>query len=298
MFAFIWTLAISLLKVLGVVASAYIFYHRVWQYMKAVRFYRGQGEDVCKIAEGHAPLIGNFYLMLWSAYKSWKEGDNYFVMTHAYDFASRNTGTAVMFITNEAGLLIRDVKVVEAMYTTKNKYFDKHPLVKDLSMCMTGESILFAETTEDWRKSRKAMSPAFYKGKLEHLIEISRQAVRTTVARFKDISSTGARAEVDIMKEIGLMHSRILLTCALGVDCSEAPVDFWENGACRKTTLADSLRTTFTNLVNRLTSAHVVFFPFLAAWYLTPYERDQARNAKALRDFCAAIIDSRREEIK
>ena len=141
-------------------------------------------------------------------------------------------------------------------------------------MCLTGESILFAETTDDWRKSRKAMSPAFYKGKLEHLVEIAKQAVRSTLDRFKDIQHKGGRQEVDIMEEISLMTSRILLVCALGVDCAEDLVDFWENGVCVKKTLAYSLRVTFTNLVNRLSSPHIVFFPFLASYHITPFERD------------------------
>lgn len=98
-------------------------------------------------------------------------------------------------------------------------------------MCLTGKSILFAETSDDWRKSRKAMSPAFYKGKLENLVEIAKQAVSTTLQRFKDIKAKGSeREEVDIMEEIGIMTSRILLVCALGVDCADNPVDFWENG--------------------------------------------------------------------
>lgn len=72
---------------------------------------------------------------------------------------------------------MQDAAVVEAMYTTKNKYFDKHPLVKDLTHCLLGDSILFAETTQDWKKSRKAMSPAFYKGKLVQLVEIAKLSV-------------------------------------------------------------------------------------------------------------------------
>ena len=107
-------------------------------------------------------------------------------------------------------------------------------MIKDLSFCLTGDSILFAETSDDWRKSRKAISPAFYKGKLENLVEIAKQAVSTTLTRFKDIAATGTRAEVNIMAEIGLMTARILLVCALGVDCAEAQVDFWENGVRSK----------------------------------------------------------------
>ena len=184
------------------------------------------------------------------------------------------------------------------MYTTKNKYFDKHPFVKEIASCLTGNSILFTETTDDWRKSRKAISPAFYKGKLESLVDIARDAVRKTLTRFKTIAAKGSRSQVDIMEEIGLMTSRILLMCALGVDCSEDPVDFWENGIKMEKSVAYSLRVTLANLVSRFGSFHLVFFPFLASYYITSFEKDQARNSKALRDFVEVIINKRREEIK
>ena len=128
----IYTLFVALLKVAGVALAAYIFYFRVWDYTLAVYFYRSQGEGVCKIADYYVPIFGNAYMMAWSAYKSLKEGDNYFILKHAVDWGTKDTGTAVCFITNGAGLAIRDVKVIEAMYTTKNKYFDKHPIIKDL----------------------------------------------------------------------------------------------------------------------------------------------------------------------
>ena len=62
--------------------------------------------------------------------------------------------------------------------------------------------------------------------------------------------------------------------------------------------VAYSLRVTFSNLINRMVSPHIVFFPFLASYHLTPFERDQAKNARALRTFCGDIIDNRRQEIK
>ena len=226
------------------------------------------------------------------------EGDNFFIMKHGFDFCVKDTKAVVAFVSNSAGLGIKDVKIVEAMYTTKNKFFDKHPLTKDLAFCLTGDSILFAETTDDWKKSRKAISPAFYKGKLESLIGIAREAVRSTLSRFKSIAAKGPRSQVDIMEEIGLMTSRILLMCALGVDCSEHPVNFWENGIKMKKQVAFSLRVTFSNLVNRIVSPHIVLFPALASYHITSFERDQARNAKALRDFVEVIINERREAIK
>jgi len=41
------------------------------------------------------------------------------------------------------------------------------------------------------------------------------------------MEADGPKAEIDIMEEIGLMTARILLVCALGIDCAEEPVDFW-----------------------------------------------------------------------
>ena len=175
---------ISCLKLLLSYLAGYIFYYRVWDYTRAYRFYSRQGSHVCRIQAYYLPILGNAYRMAWSAYKSIKEGDNYFILKHALDEDIKDAGTLVSFITNGAGLAIRDVKVIEALYTTKNRYFDKHPIIKELCYCLTGDSILFAETTEDWRKSRKAISPAFYKGKLEKMVEIAKKAARTTLARW------------------------------------------------------------------------------------------------------------------
>ena len=43
----IWTLVIASLKMLGMAIAAYLFYYRVWDYARAVWFYKAQGEHVC-----------------------------------------------------------------------------------------------------------------------------------------------------------------------------------------------------------------------------------------------------------
>ena len=78
-------------------------------------------------------------------------------------------------------VMVCDAKVVEAMYTSKNSFFSKHPIVKDLEQCLIGDSILFAETSLEWKQARKAIAPAFYKGKLVGLIELARQSIKQSV---------------------------------------------------------------------------------------------------------------------
>jgi hypothetical protein len=74
--------------------------------------------------------------------------------------------TTIMFPSYQPLLVIADVEVMESLYTTHNVHFDKHPLVQNLTLYLTGKSILFDESTPSWRLRRKGLSPAFYKGKL------------------------------------------------------------------------------------------------------------------------------------
>ena len=109
-------------------------------------------------------MIGNVIQVIQSIMKSKRDGDNFFLMQHMYEKNVLNdyNVTTIFFVTNGAHLTIQDPVVVGELYTSKNKYFDKHPLTKEISRCLTGESILFAETTKDWKDTRKAISPAFY----------------------------------------------------------------------------------------------------------------------------------------
>jgi len=89
-------------------------------------------------------------------------------------------------------------------------------------MRLTGKSILFAETNPEWKQRRLAVSPAFYKGKLIQMVNIAKQSVQKTVQRWRKIIDGKPRSRFDFMEEMQLMSARILLTCALGEDVSEA----------------------------------------------------------------------------
>ena len=196
-------------------------------------------------------------------------------------------------------VLIADPLVVEAMYTSKNKYFDKHPIIKDLTLCLTGRSILFAETTREWKEARKTISPAFYKGKLVGLVEIARESVRVSVDKLKKLTASSGKpkTQLDMINEFNTIFVRILLTTALGEDVSEREVNYWESGKLIKVNVAYSLRETFHHLAERMAHVHIFFFDFLADVYLTPSERAMKANAGFLRELIKEIIDRRRVAI-
>lgn len=60
-------------------------------------------------------------------------------------------GTCIMFPNYEPFVVINDVKIVEQLYTTHNALFDKHPLIQNLTLKLTGRSILFDESSKNWR---------------------------------------------------------------------------------------------------------------------------------------------------
>lgn len=95
--------------------------------------------------------------------------------------------TTILYPSHEPLLVIADVEVMESLYTTHNAHFDKHPIVQNLTLNLTGKSILFDESTPSWRQRRKGLSPAFYKGKLQGLIEISKDSVRETVMHLENL---------------------------------------------------------------------------------------------------------------
>ena len=59
--------------------------------------------------------------------------------------------TSIMFPIYEPFVTVGDVNVVEQLYTTHNALFDKHPSIQNLTLNLTGRSILFDETNENWK---------------------------------------------------------------------------------------------------------------------------------------------------
>lgn len=141
------------------------------------------------------------------------------------------------------------------------------------------------------------MTPAFYKGKLQGLVEISKQSVKNTCKHFEDLCKDGP-AKIDMIKEISDMMTSLILNCVLSEDLSLTKLDYYENGRVTKKDVSFLLRTCFQKSLERVQSLHVIFFPFLASYSITPYERDLKRNCQAVRNLIGQLIDQRRSEIE
>ena len=108
-----------------------------------------------------------------------KNGDNLSTSVYYYNEYIKLTDEPafVCWVCNDPSVLITDCKIVQAMFTTQNAAFSKHPFVKDFCQRMLGDGILLSSTNDLWRKRRHAISPAFYKGKLIGLLELAKGCV-------------------------------------------------------------------------------------------------------------------------
>lgn len=70
------------------------------------------------------------------------------------------------FRTQDGALTFSDPEMVNDIYVTKNRYFDKHPRSKWILQRLAGESIFFSKSDELWAKKRKSLSAAFYKDRM------------------------------------------------------------------------------------------------------------------------------------
>lgn len=100
------------------------------------------------------------------------------------------------------------------------------------------------------------------------------------------------------MDELMILHQKILLKVAFGFDFADVLLDYEHEGKIEKKSVGWIAVTVFHECMNRLTSPHIILFPFLCDWYFTPYERTIVRNCKRLRNFLSTIVQERRAAVK
>ena len=75
--------------------------------------------------------------------------------------------------------------MVNEMYVTKNKFFDKHQAIGNSLYPLVGDSILFQKSNEIWREKRRALSSVFYKNKMIRMVENIKVATKTTMSEWQ-----------------------------------------------------------------------------------------------------------------
>lgn len=198
----------------------------------------------------------------------------------------------------ESYILVSCPKVVEALYTVNNKYLSKHDLTRNIFMPLFGKSIAFAETSPEWAKRRKALSPAFYKGKLIKMLEIVKDTVRVFEKKLLDMTKDGQTAKIDIIREVSDLNASIMLSCGYGYDISGEVMDYHIDGRIEKRETAYVLKNTILGMVQRHADLKVGAFPVMAKYYITRHEKELYANCMNLRAKFRSLIKERRAQTK
>jgi hypothetical protein len=116
---------------------AYFFYTRVFKMYQLKRFYENQGIPCCKDV---IPILGNMP-RIEKIFKTYNRNENPWYIMMNEDFP-KQPSIVQWFTGFEPTLMICDPELLNELYVTKNKYFDKHQRMADIFRPLLGDSTL------------------------------------------------------------------------------------------------------------------------------------------------------------
>jgi cytochrome P450 len=134
----------------------------------------------------------------------------------------RNLYNCILFI-NKPGPL-------SELFVTKNMYVDKDVIFKVQFAPLFGESSLMSAGSESQARKRKLIGSSFYKDKLLGMIDVIKKNVAEKIESLEKRYLASGEA-FDIVNELDLLHTKIILTTAFGMEnVAEVTLPYEENG--------------------------------------------------------------------
>ena len=178
-----------------------------------------------------------------------------------------------------------------------NRFMDKHPKTQRLLRSLTGDSILFNPSNELWSQKRKHLSAAFYKDKLNPMLEM---IIKTTNLYIRKLlqEQSGPGKTMDILKFGGDLINSTILLCVFGVKIENiAKLKYMEGG---KEELLDPgmfLKKIFTRQIMRGSRFFRILFDWFDLSVVGEVERYTKTNGETFRGFIQGMIAQRRLEM-
>lgn len=95
-----------------------------------------------------------------------------------------------------------DLDMVNELYITKNKYFDKSPKQYNIFNFLVGEALIFLPSNSHWSQRRHTLSSHFYKDKLIKMLHLVMEITQSRVQKWKRECVGQSNATINIMSEI------------------------------------------------------------------------------------------------
>lgn len=237
------TLLIGLLKL---IAGLVIFYFLVLavlhiRALKKLRYYESQGAVVfpgarrfffgnsldfqayAKARSGAEVVAGP---QAWLIFKHFPSLMGHQASYKAEQSHCENYPIVALNLQSRTALWVADPDIAQDVFITKNAHLDKTVESFLLFKCIIGQSFIFSPNDETWKIKRKAMAHAFYKDRLQHMLETLKSFLISTFTRWAEqIDKNGGSHEVNMASEFSDILARNIIHICFGEDLSDTLIE-------------------------------------------------------------------------
>ncbi|TNV81546.1 hypothetical protein FGO68_gene14881 [Halteria grandinella] len=199
-------------------------------------------------------------------------------------------------------IVVTDPTYVDELYIGKNKFFDKADKDKDTYYQWFGDSIFLSRSDQHWHQSRKHLSAAFYKDKMNLLLRTIMsvtndrvQQWRSTFAQPSQVQDGPGHAEMSLTKEISDMLVDSMLGSVFGMRSVNHTLTLGYYGEMFDVTLGRYMKIIGGRFFSRIYHPLRQLFDMFDRWNLNADEKENWDNLERLRAFVKKMINDRKE---
>ncbi|CDW80978.1 cytochrome p450 [Stylonychia lemnae] len=194
-------------------------------------------------------------------------------------------------------LVVSDPDILQELFVTKGKYVDKLHRSKKVFYDLTGESVLFDQTTEAQATKRKHLSTAFYKDKMTFNLRI---IIRKTYGWIENL-------KIDIKKgnnerELNSMINQHILDCILmsvfGETSLKQTMPFLVDDKIVETSLGIATARLFLALTRKSITPLRILVQLFDSHYIGKSEKALQKNLQTFREFLQRLINEKKEKMQ
>ena len=126
-------------------------------------------------------------------------------------------------------LYVADPIMLQDLFVSKSAIYDKTGSFAGIFSKLFGKSFLFSKGDADWRAKRKACAHAFYKDRLELMLEVLKEKIQGDCQKWRDQieKSYYKKITVDFSLIFSSLFARNIIHISFGEDISEYTVVMW-----------------------------------------------------------------------
>jgi cytochrome P450 len=99
-------------------------------------------------------------------------------------------------------LVISDPDIIEELYVTKNKFFDKNIRLENQFKCLFGAGTVFSKSNELQAEKRKHLSVAFYRERMVKMLNMLTSMTESKVKQWTSDYADQEGKELNLIREI------------------------------------------------------------------------------------------------